>query len=56
MFGSSGHKAIKGLNDDIVKYEDKELDEFLWRLFAETRKSGYLKILSLNYFMLFAFN
>ena len=56
MFGSSGHKAIKGLNDDTVEYEDKKLDEFLWWFLAEIRKSGYLKILSLNYLMLFAFN
>ena len=40
----------------FVEYEDKELDEFLWRFFAEIRKSEYLKILSLSYFMLFAFN
>ena len=29
----------KGLNDDIVKYEAKELEECLLRLFAEIRKS-----------------
>jgi len=29
----------KGLNDDIVKYEAKELDECLPRFFAEIRKS-----------------
>ena len=29
----------KGLNDDIVKYEAKELDEFLLRFFAEIRQS-----------------
>ena len=29
----------KGLNDDIVKYETKELDECLSRFFAEIRKS-----------------
>ena len=46
----------KGLNDGIVDYQAKELDEFLLRFFAEIRKSDDLKILSLNYFMLFAFN
>ena len=29
----------KGFNDDIVKYEAKELDECLSRFFAEIRKS-----------------
>ena len=29
----------KGLNDDIVKYEAKELDECLSRFFVEIRKS-----------------
>jgi len=29
----------KGLNNDIVKYEAKELDECLLRFFAEIRKS-----------------
>ena len=29
----------KGLNDDIVKYEAKELDECLSRFFAEIRKN-----------------
>ena len=32
----------KGLNDDIVKYQAKELHECLPRFFAETRKSDGL--------------
>jgi len=39
----------KGLNDDIVDYEAKELDKCLSRLLAEIWKSNDLKILSLNY-------
>ena len=38
MFGRCGQKA-RVLKDDIVKYEAKELDECLWRFFAEIRKS-----------------
>ena len=30
----------KGLNDDIVKYEAKELDEYFSRFFAEIRRSN----------------
>ena len=47
----------KGLNCDIVEYDTKELDQcILLFFFYEIRKSNDLKILSLNYFMLFAFN
>ena len=46
----------KGLNYDIVEYDAKELDQWISRFFSEIRKSNDLKILSLNYFMLFAFN
>ena len=40
----------------IVQYEAKELDECLLRSVAEIGKSDDLKVLSLNFFMLFAFN
>ena len=46
----------KGLNCDIVEYDTKELDQCILLVFYEIRKSNGLKILSLNYFMLFAFN
>ena len=41
MFGNRGQKAMacNGLNDDIVKYDTKELDECLSRFFAEIRES-----------------
>ena len=41
----------KGLNNDIVEYQAKELNECLLRFFAKIHNSD-----DLNYFMLFAFN
>ena len=32
----------KGLNDDIVEYDAKELDECIWRFFAEKLENTFI--------------
>ena len=46
----------KGQNNDIVKYQAKELNEYPWQFFVEIRKIDDLVIISVNYFILFSFN
>ena len=34
----------KGLNDDIVEYEAEELDECIWRFFAEKLENTFINL------------